>query len=67
MQDICMTVIGIESQCDRVDHFTDRAGKYTLSSNQLEAAINRQTGCRWTDLNTNDLQIKKKYSYSVQH
>ena len=57
MHDIA-TIGGIESQCDRVDHLTDRALKYALSSNQLEAAIHRQTTIRGRNLHINALQIK---------
>ena len=57
MYDIVI-ISGIESQCDGVDHLTDGALKHTFSSNQLEIAIYRETGCRWRDLHTNTLQIK---------
>jgi hypothetical protein len=58
MYDIIVTISSIESQRDRVDHLTDGALKHTLSLNQLEAAIHRQTGARGGNLHTNALQIK---------
>jgi hypothetical protein len=57
MHDIIMTISSIESQRDGVDHLTDGALKHTLSLNQLEVAIHRQTGTRGGNLHTNALQI----------